>query len=353
MAILLFFRFDPPKPEKLSVLSQIKQLDPVGFFFLAPSIISLILALQWGGTPEFAWSAPRIIALLVTFAVLLVIFLLVEAFMPDIAMAPVRVVLNRSITGSMVFMFLLSGSMMSIAYYISVWFQAAQGQSAVQAGIRCLPMVLGLMLTGILAAIFTQKVGYYLPMMLISPFISSIGAALLSTLQPNSGQGEWIGYQAMYGLGIGFGFQSSIMAAQTVLQRSDVPLGVSLMFFMQQMGAAIFVSVGQNIFSTRLVDRLHGSTQLDPEIILNTGATDLGRIVPPNEMPTVVEAYSYSLTRVFLLAAALSAASLLGAVAVEPRSIKSIRTLGDTEKEVESKFEEQKGLGGGMDDGGI
>ena len=348
--ILLLFHFDPPKSEKLSVLSQIRQLDPVGFFFLAPSMVSLILALQWGGSVEFPWSSPRIIGLFVTFAVLFSIFVVVQVLMPDTAMAPTRVVLNRSIAGSMAFMFFLSGGMMCVAYYLSVWFQAAQGQSAVQAGIRSLPLILGLMVMGILVAVFTQKVGYYLPSMLASPVLSSIGAGLLSTLQPNSAQGEWIGYQALYGIGIGCGFQSSMMPAQNVLQRSDVPLGVSLMFFMQQLGGAIFVSVGQNIFSNELVDRLVSRLPgLDPKVIVNTGATDLRRVVLPNEMDAVVEAYSYSLTRVFVLTAALSAVTLLGAVFVESKSIKKGKNHGDSGKADASEVEKGKGSRDGED----
>jgi len=325
LAILIFFRIEPPKRERLSLLAQLKQLDPIGFFFFAPSMISIILALQWGGSPEFPWSAPRIIGLLVTFVVLFAIFVAVEFLTPETAMAPARVVLNRSIAGSMFFLLLLSGGMMCVAYYLSVWFQAAQGQSATQAGIRSLPLVLGLVVMGIIVAVFTQKVGYYVPGMLAAPVLCSIGGGLLSTLHPSSGQGKWLGYQALYGFGIGCGFQSSMIPAQTVLSRSDVPLGVSLMFFMQQLGGAVFLAVGQNVFSNKLVESLSGVAGLDPQVIVNTGATDLQQVVPPAEMDAVVEAYSYALTRVFLLAAVLSAVMLLGAAVVEWKTIKKRR----------------------------
>ncbi|KAK0610960.1 major facilitator superfamily domain-containing protein [Immersiella caudata] len=321
LAILIFFRVEPPKCEQMSLPAQLKQLDPLGFAFFAPSMISLILALQWGGSPAFPWSAPRIIGLLVTSVVLFGIFILIQIYTPDTAMAPMRVVLNRSIAGSMFFMFLLSGGMMSIAYYLSVWFQAAQGQSATQAGIRSLPLVLGLTVMGIVFAVVTQKVGYYVPGMLVSPVMASVGAGLLSTINPASGPGAWIGYQSLYGLGIGAGFQTSMLPAQNVLSRADVPMGMSLMFFAQQLGGAIFLSVGQNVFANQLVDDLSGFAGLNPEVIVNTGATDLGKVFLPGEMDVVVGAYSYALTRVFLMSAILSAVKLLGALAVEWKSI--------------------------------
>ena len=336
LAILFFLHLESPKHEKVPILTQIKRLDAVGIFFFVPSMVCLILALQWGGS-TYSWSAPRIIGLLVTFAVLFVIFVVVEVLMPETAMAPTRVILNRSIAGSMLFMFLLSGGLMSVVYYLTVWFQAAKGDSPIHAGISTIPLVLSLVIFGIVAAIFTQKIGYYVPPMLVSPVLCAVGGGLLSTLSPNSNQSHWIGYQVLYGFGIGCGFQTSNLAAQNVLPRVDVPLGLALMFFMQQLGGSIFLSIGQNIFSNKLVNRLSGVAGLDTEAIINTGATDLGKIVPSSQLTTVLDAYSYALTRVFIVTAALSACMILGAVAVEWKSIKGPEGSSRT---AEAKLEE-------------
>ncbi|KAK4442682.1 major facilitator superfamily domain-containing protein [Podospora aff. communis PSN243] len=351
LAILVFFRVEPPKREQMSLSAQLKQLDPLGFIFFAPSMIALVLALQWGGSPDFPWSAPRIVGLLVTSGVLFGIFVLVQVYTPDTAMAPMRVVLNRSIAGSIFFMFLLSGGMMSVVYYVSVWFQAVQGQSATQAGIRSLPLVLGLTIMGIIVAVLTQKIGYYVPGMLASPLMASVGAGLLSTINPTSGPGAWIGYQSLYGLGVGAGFQTSMLPAQNVLTRADVPIGMSLMFFAQQLGGAIFLSVGQNIFANQLVDDLSGVAGLNPEVIINTGATDLGKVVPPQDMGLVVEAYSYALTRVFLMSAILSAVKLLGALVVEWKSITKPNRGGSAVEEVETAGKPDEGVSDGAGPG--
>ena len=94
------------------------------------------------------------------------------------------------------------------------------------------------------------------------------------------------------------------------------------MFFLNQQGGAIFLAVGQNLFSTQLVKQLSGDSNLDTGLIINTGATDLRKVVAASEIDTVVSAYSYSITRTFLLAAALSACTIIGALMVEWRSIK-------------------------------
>ncbi|KUJ19414.1 MFS general substrate transporter [Mollisia scopiformis] len=330
-AIVLLLHIPSPKHEKLTALAIVKKLDPIGILFFVPSMVCLILALQWGGS-TYSWSSPKIIGLFVAFGVLLVLFIVVEVLTPETAMIPTRVVLNRSVAGAMLFMLLLSGGLFSIVYYLTTWFQAAKGVSAIHSGIDTLPTLLSMIILSIPNAIITQKTGYYVPSLLITPVFSATGAGLLSTLTPSSSSGKWIGYQILYGCGLATGFQTSTLAPQTVLPRADVAIGMAMMFFMQQLGGAIFLSVSQNVFSTKLVHLLSGVAGLDAEVIVNTGATDLRKVVPQSELSTVVNAYSYSLTRVFIMAAALNAIMILGALAVEWKNIKGEKVSEDQAK---------------------
>lgn len=324
LAIFWFYHTDPPKRESLTILQQIQRLDPIGILFFVPSIVCLILALEWGGT-TYAWSSPRVIGLLVTFAVLLVIFGIVETLTPETAMAPTRVVLNRSVAGSMIFTFLNYGAVMAIAYYLAIWFQAAKGLSATHAGINTIPMVIAMVVSSVLSAKVTQRIGYYIPGMLACAVLSAIGAGLLSSMTPSSNHAYWIGYQVLFGLGLGCGGQQASLASQSVLPKKDVPLGLALGFLMQQLGGAVFLSVGQNVFATALVRRLVGFAGLDAQRIVDTGATDIRNVVPAGEMDAVVDAYNHSITRVFLLAAILSACTIAGVAMMEWKSIKGMK----------------------------
>ena len=176
-----------------------------------------------------------------------------------------------------------------------------------------------------------------------SPVLCSIGAGLLSTLSPSSGHSAWIGYQLLYGFGIGSGFQISTLVAQNVLPRADVPLGMALMFFMQQLGGSVFLAVSQNVFSSRLVKSLSGIAGLDVGAIVNdTGATALRTIVPSDQLQVVIDAYSHALTRVFILTAALSACMSLGALAVEWKKIKGKSETKGPSKSPDTEFEDSK-----------
>lgn len=152
--------------------------------------------------------------------------------------------------------------------------------------------------------------------------MAAIGCGLLTTIKPTTGSPQWIGYQFLTGFGIGLGMQSAGLAVQATLPKDDVATGISITFFAQQLGGAIFVTVGQTILSTMLVKKLSGLPGLDPTTIVRTGATDLRRVVPHNFFDTVIEAYNYALTRIFYCALALALTQLVAALFVEWRSIK-------------------------------
>jgi MFS family permease len=338
VALVLFLQLDEKPRERVSTLEQFKRLDPLGLLFFIPSMVCLILALQWGGS-TYSWSAPKMIGLLVAFAVTLVIFVVVQVLMPKTAMIPMRVILDRSIAGAMLFTFLLAGGMMIGVYYLVIWFQLVQFQSAIDSGIHLLPMVLALIFFGFIAAAITQKIGYYVPAMLLSPLFAAVGMGMLSTLTPSSGAGAWIGYQIVYGIGIGIGSQSANLVSQATLPRSDMPIGMAMQFFMQQLGGAVFLSVAQNVFATELVESLSGVVGLDAHSIVNTGTVNLRTAVPASEIDTVINACSNSITRTFLIGAILSACMIVGSLSVKWRSIK-------TEKGSVKEVKEHKGQNG-------
>lgn len=194
--------------------------------------------------------------------------------------------------------------------------------SALNSGIYTLPLVLSLVASSLLNGVATQKIGYYVPSMLLSPSLMAVGQGLLSTLTRGAPQSHWVGYQFLSGFGLGMGMQTGGLAVQTVLPMADVSMGIACIFFSQQLGGAIFTTVGQTILSNLLVSQLTGIPGVDPAQIVDSGATELASIVPAQELNVVIDAYNHALTRIFLAAMGLAFAALLSAAAVPWKSIK-------------------------------
>ena len=322
LSIVLFLHIKPPPPEKLSLAQQFLRMDPIGTLIFVPSIVCLVLALQWGGS-EYPWSSGKIVGLLVTCGVLFVAFWVLQAAKPATATVPMRIATQRSVLGGVIFLFLLNGSLFAIVYFLPIWFEAVKAETAIHAGISLFPLVISLVVMSIFAGGFTQRVGYYMPPILVSPILTTVGAALLTQLQPTTGSSKWIGYQVLYGFGTGMAMQTVNMAAQAVLDRSDISTGMALNFFGQNLGGAIFVPVAQTIFQNLLQKKLSdipgvvNGTNLDSVGILN-----LGNTVPQQSLPEVKAAFNSSVTRCIFVSVALSAASLFPALIMEWRNIK-------------------------------
>ncbi|KAG7115539.1 MFS-type transporter VdtG like protein [Verticillium longisporum] len=341
--IFLFFMLQAPqKPSKpVSLTKHITRLDPLGSFFFIPSIVALLLALQWGGA-TYAWSNGRIIALFVVFALAFVAFAAIQIFMPDTAQVPVRIISQRTVLAGTFFIIFLAGSMMLAVYYVPLWFQTVKGFDPVQSGIYTLPLVLSLVASSIMSGLITQRIGYYTPAMLLCPSIMAVGLGLLSTLHPGSSTAAWVGFQFLTGFGLGFGMQTVGLAVQTVLPREDVSTGLAITFFGQQLGGAVFLAVGQAILSNLLVDRLSSVPGLDPDAIVQSGATDLHNVVPAEDFDVVVAAYNFACTRIFLAGMGLALVTLACALCVEWRSVKKGKQGPGKAADAEA-FKENKG----------
>ena len=170
----------------------------------------------------------------------------------------------------------------------------------------------------------------------------SVGSGLIMTFQVDTGAGKWIGYQVLYGFGTGLCFQTPNLATQTVLPKFDVPMGLALMFFGQLLGAAVFISVGQNVLDTQLLQRLSTIPGFNKSLVTSGGATSLLNSVPPDFRGAVLTAYNDSLRKVFLVGLILSCFTVLGTASMEWKSVLK-KPEAKVESEKSGAAEEKKG----------
>jgi hypothetical protein len=117
--------------------------------------------------------------------------------------------------------------------------------------------------------------------------------------------------------------QQPLIAVQTVLDISQVPIGTSVIIFLQTLGGALFVSIGENVFTNKLSQGLAKyAPEIDPAIVLSTGATSIQSTIAKADLKGVTLAYNDALTETFLVAAIMAAFSLIGSVAIEWKSVK-------------------------------
>lgn len=116
--VMLFVHLSPnPGIAGLGIFERIKQLDLLGTVMFVPSIICLILALQWGGS-TYPWSDSRIIGLFVGFGLMLVAFIGIQYWKGENGTFPPFLFKNRSMVGAITFMFFFGAAYFPLIYYL-------------------------------------------------------------------------------------------------------------------------------------------------------------------------------------------------------------------------------------------
>ncbi|KAL4862414.1 hypothetical protein BDV12DRAFT_207219 [Aspergillus spectabilis] len=322
--VFIVFLYRARKPLKTADgwVDILSQLDPLGLLFFLPSMISLFLALQWGGT-TYPWGSGRLIALFVVFGVLFLGFIAVQWWRQDRATIPPRIIKNRNIWGASLFIFCLSASFMVYTYYLPIWFQSVKGVSATKSGVLNLPMLLGTAICSILAAVVVSTFGQYMPFVYFTPVVTTVASGLLTTLQVESGPGKYLGYQLFYAIGLGAGVTQPMLAAQVAVPPADIPSATVIVMFMQSMGGALLISVAQSVFHNILLQNLAQQVpDVDAIQVAEAGATMLRRVVPKDILAKVLTAYSSAITYSFYVGVVFSGLAILGALPMQWLSVK-------------------------------
>ena len=345
IVLLLALHRLPPSAQgrRLPLRTAIVRLDPIGTFSFIPSIICLLMALQWAGT-TYAWSDGRIIALLTVFAVLLVVFIVAQIVQPDQNVTiPKHIARNRNMAFGALFSLCQGAAFNLFIFYIPLYFQAVKNTSPITSGIDYLPLILINTVGILIAGSLTGKIGSNIPWIWASSILMSVGAGLLTLLRVDSGTAEWVGYQILFAIGSGLGLQQSIVMAQAVLPLEDIGPGTGVMMFAQLGGAAIFVSVALNVFTQNLVAGVAalGLQGVDPKSIVQLGATQLREIVPPQAVEQVLVVYNAALVKAYQVGLIMSCISVLGPLGMKWVSLKK-RDDGEREEETLNHDGERK-----------
>ncbi|KAJ5096774.1 HC-toxin efflux carrier TOXA [Penicillium angulare] len=325
MGLWIFMpNFKGPDVLKGSLKKKLSVFDPIGNALFTAGIICLLLALQWGGL-TYAWSSPRIISLLVVGIVLLVAFSFTQWYQED-GTVPPRIFCQRSIAAGFFVSLGLGAALILPTFYLPIWFQAIKETTAIEAGIRILPLLLGTVIAVIAAGIIISKTGYYTPWLLVGCAIRIVGGGLMTLFRVDTSTGEWIGYQLIVGIGTGMTLQQTNIAVQTVLSNKEIPLGLTIMSFGQFLAGTISVSVSQTILTNTLTTQLAQKLpDFDPSILSSTGATQLQEFVPMNQLSTVMTAYNAGIVNIFYLTLAAACSAFVASLFMEWKSVKAKR----------------------------
>ncbi|MGW6602467.1 DHA2 family efflux MFS transporter permease subunit [Streptomyces sp. NPDC055036] len=281
-------------------------IDYLGTFLIASVAICLVLVASLGGT-TWAWNSPEIIGLAALGLLLLAVFVRVERRAAE-PVLPLRLFRLRTFTLVALISFIVGFAMFGAMTYLPTFLQVVQGVSPTLSGVHLLPMVLGLLITSTLSGQIVSRTGRWKVFPVLGTGITALGLLLLHQLTAFTGTWVMSGYLFVFGAGLGLVMQILVLAVQNSVSYQDLGVATSGATFFRSIGASFGVAVFGTIFSNLLHGKINAvlaGKALPPGVAPADISADPQAValLPPALRPPVLNAFSTSITDVFLYAA--------------------------------------------------
>jgi EmrB/QacA subfamily drug resistance transporter len=279
-------------------------IDYAGAALLAGGLSGVVLFTSLGGT-TLDWSAPAMIAMLLTGILLLVAFVLVERRAAE-PILPLALFRNRTFATTSGIGFIVGLALFGSVTFLPLYLQIVKGMSPTSSGLQLTPMMAGLLVTSIVSGNLISRFGRYRPFPIAGTAVMTAALGLLATLGVDTPRWTISLYMVVLGLGLGMVMQVLVLAVQNAVPYEQLGVATSGTTLFRQIGGSIGVAVFGAVFANQLQSEL--ANRLPAGVSAPTTATPaLVDRLPPAVHETYVEAFSAALTPVFVVAAAAGA----------------------------------------------
>ena len=210
-------------------------------------LFSLVWALI--RTNAHSWTSPQTIGFLIAAAVLLTAFIVWESRVSE-PMLPLSFFRRRAFDVSVASVALVGFAMFGIIYFLTLYMQNVRGYSALESGVRTLPMTLMVMAVAPIAGRLSTRIGPR-PLMVGGMLIMALGLASLTRLSIDSSYWTVIFPSFLFvGAGVAMTMPTTTGVAMGSIDPSRAGIASGVINSSRQVGGALGVAVLGSIAAT-------------------------------------------------------------------------------------------------------
>lgn len=146
--------------------NRVKELDYAGIILLVGCLVSLIMAINFGGA-TYAWSSGQIIGLFVCAGVLFSLLAVQQSRALFVALPRRLIPVQFFRRHTIIILFVCTSASAAGAFvpifFVPLFFQFTRGDGALDAGVRLLPLIIVLVVTISINGALMAKFGYFMP----------------------------------------------------------------------------------------------------------------------------------------------------------------------------------------------
>lgn len=325
LLVLIFLRVNQPVRD---IRRQLWQIDYCGTVLFCASLVSLQIALSWGGVTH-SWSSFKTLLPLVCGLCGLVVFCLYESRVARPIVSPS--LFNRTSTTGFVLTCVHGIVLYGFIYMFPVYLEGVRDTSAVRAGVLSFPSTFIIAPFAIVAGIVMAITGRYKWLNAMAFVTMALGLGLFVLVKYDSPAGFYIGFQILFAPGAGVLFTATLPAIQVALSPNQVAEATSVYSFFRNFGAILGLAITTAVFNLRM-NTLTSALPADLHDVLKDGGAyslassqSLQRLGPYEV--TVKVMYTDALRTIWIILCALSAVG--GLIALCYREI-PLRTVNES-----------------------
>jgi EmrB/QacA subfamily drug resistance transporter len=217
---------------------QTRDLDLVGTGLFVAGLTGLVLAISKGGLS--GWGNPVVIIGLAAAVVLLPLFILVEK-RGRAPMLDLSIFQNRLFAAATGAAFINGLSRFALMFVFVFYFQGAQGDDPITAGLKLAPLAVGMLISSPLAGIWADRRGSR-TMSALGMVVTAAGLALMTTLQPGSSYVASATWLLLVGIGSGMFNSPNTAAMMGTVPASRRGIAAGTRVMVQNTGAVISIA---------------------------------------------------------------------------------------------------------------
>ncbi len=217
---------------------QTRDLDLPGTFLFVTGLTGLVLAISKGGLS--GWSNPVVIGGLVLAGLFLPLFLVVEK-RSRAPMLDLTIFENRLFAAATGAAFINGLSRFALMFVFVFYFQGAQGDDPITAGIKLAPLAIGMLISSPVAGVWADRRGSRM-MSALGMVVTAAGLALMTTLQSGTGYAESAVYLLLVGIGSGMFNSPNTAAMMGAVPASRRGIAAGTRVMVQNTGAVISIA---------------------------------------------------------------------------------------------------------------
>lgn len=323
--LAVYWILDLPPVEHSHWKEKLKRIDFLGAFCLVIATSSLLFGLDHGS--NYAWSSKYTLIALGLAIPLFAVFTYVEMRIAAHPFAPGHIIFERSLTAAYLCNFFAFAGYISSIFYIPLYFQAVDGVTATQAGVRLIPGICGSVTGSLSGGLIMQKTGKYYLLSIIAYcflFLGGIPVLLCSGLVVHSTVGI-IGGLVISGFGGGIGVTSTLIALISNADPKDQAIATACSYLFRSLGSVIGVSLSatavQQSLRVQLRNRLNSGTEADKIVEHVRQSLDYIKELEPEVRDVVRLCYQKSTSWAFGLMLLLTSGAVISSFFIREKKL--------------------------------